>query len=179
MTRSAVLLCIACLLAACQTPMTTGSQCVVEPGYLAQEEQIAWIADTAVDIQDNTGYISPIVAEALRAAVENEVSTKGFAFTESEADTRIKLTLRTRRELVSVEPVASPCENVDCWERIDMNDGARMEIRTIGFLAADVYHENKPIWRGWVETNLFPKDRDQSEAVIARAVPLLFETFPP
>ena len=178
MNRAAILLSLALLVSACQTPMTSGSQCVVEPGYLAQEEQIAWLGDDAVDIQDNTGYISPIVTAALRGAVEQEVAAKGFAFSESAA-TQIRLVLRTRRELVSVEPAESPCDHVDCWERIDMNDGARMEIRTIGFLAADVYHEDKPIWRGWVETNLFPKDRDQSEAVIARAIPLLFETFPP
>ena len=73
----------------------------------------------------------------------------------------------------------SPCVDTDCWERVDPGSTTRMDMRTIGFLAADVFYAGEPIWRGWVERNLFPKDRDQSEAVIRESIPALFESFPP
>ncbi|MEQ8692906.1 MAG: hypothetical protein RIC89_18990 [Pseudomonadales bacterium] len=46
-------------------------------------------------------------------------------------------------------------------------------------MAADVFYQGEPIWRGWVETTLYAKDRDQAEEVISNAIPKLFETFPP
>ena len=84
-----------------------------------------------------------------------------------------------RRELVSMTVNESPCVDTDCWERVDPGGTTRMDMRTIGFMAADVYFSGEPIWRGWVERNLYPKDREAAQTVIAEAVPVLFESFPP
>ena len=170
------------LAAGCQAPMQSGSQCVVTPGYVAGIEYFQWKSDPAVDLIDQTGYVGPIAVQALEEAVTSELVGKGFreaAATADENTMQVALTLRTRRELSSYEGGERLCETNDCWERIDMGSQVRMEVRTVGFLAADVYHQGEPIWRGWVETYLYPKDRDQADAIIAKAVPRLFETFPP
>jgi len=176
-------------LAACQAPMQTGSQCVVAPGFLSDASTFTWRSEQPLDLDDHTGYVSPLVAKGLAQAVTAELQSKGFAFVErvagdapeveQNADIEIALTLRTRRELVSMTVNESPCVDTDCWERVDPGATTRMDMRTIGFLAADVYYAGEPIWRGWVERNLFPKDRDQSDAIIRESVPALFESFPP
>jgi len=181
---------IVCLfVAACQAPMQSGNQCVVAPGFLSGASTFTWRSDRALDLDDQTGYISPIIAKGLEQAVIAELQRKGFTFVERQqgaspdmdqaADIEVALTLRTRRELVSLTIDESPCVDADCWERVAPGASTRMDMRTVGFLAADVYFANEPIWRGWVERNLFPKDRDQSAAVISEAVPVLFESFPP
>lgn len=177
------------LLAACQTPMQTGNQCVVAPGFLAGQSTFTWRADKPIDVNDGTGYISPLMERGLADAVIAELSSKGFSFVEripdvsglvdQPADIEVALTLRTRRELVSVTVNNSPCLDADCWERIDPGSSTRMDTRTVGFMAADVYFAGEPIWRGWVERDLFPQDRDAAKEVISESVPALFESFPP
>lgn len=185
-----ILVLLACVsLAACQAPMQTGSQCVVAPGFLSEASTFTWRSEQALDLDDHTGYVSPLVTKGLAQAVVAELKNKGFAFVErvesetpeveQNADIEVALTLRTRRELVSMTVNESPCVDTDCWERVDPGATTRMDMRTIGFLAADVYYGGEPIWRGWVERSLFPKDRNQSEAVIRESVPALFESFPP
>lgn len=168
------------MLSACQTPMQTGSQCVVPDGYLSGASTFTWHEGKALDVEDRTGYVSPIVERGLNQAVIAELEGKGFQFTEeATADFTVKLTLRTRRELISVTIDESPCYDNDCWERVDPGSSTRMDMRTIGFLAADVYVGGEPIWRGWAERNLYPEDRDDAAEVVDEAVPALFETFPP
>jgi hypothetical protein len=169
--------------------MQTGNQCVVAPGFLSGASTFTWRSDQALDLDDHTGYISPLMAKGLTQAVTAELQNKGFAFVdrvegdsadvEQSADIEVALTLRTRRELVSMTINESPCVDTDCWERVDPGAATRMDMRTVGFLAADVYYAGEPIWRGWVERDLFPKDRNQSEVVIRESVPVLFESFPP
>ena len=176
-------------LCACQTPMQTGNQCVVEAGFLSAESTFAWRSQEAIDVDDATGYVSPLMQRGLARAVVAELAGKGFDLVESTpggasetgalAGVEVALTLRTRRELVSMAINESPCVDTDCWERVDMGSSTRMDMRTIGFLAADVFYNGEPIWRGWVERNLYPKDRDEAQAVISEAVPTLFESFPP
>ena len=167
------------LLAACQTPMQSGSQCLLEPGSLDAASTFSWHFEKPIDVVDDTGYVSPLVVSQLEKAVVAELQGKGFQPTETNADVEISLILRTRRELASYRSSPSPCESSDCWERVDTGANVRMDIRTVGFLAADIYLDGQPIWRGWVETNLYPKDRDASTEVITRAIPKLFESFPP
>ena len=177
--RAVALIC-ALFLSACATPMQTGNQCVVAPGFLEAQSTFTWRSENPLDLDDQTGYISPIVAKGLSEAVLVELGRKGFTYVETEeADIEVALTLRTRRELMSMTINESPCVDADCWERIDPASTTRMDMRTIGFLAADVYFENQPIWRGWVERTLYPKDRDNASAVVSEAVPALFESFPP
>jgi hypothetical protein len=173
-------------LTACQTPMQAGSQCVLEPGSLNDARTFTWFGEEAIDVVDTTGYISPIVEKYLAQSVVAEMNSKGISFSEdpngldpTNDDLSVAITLRTRRELVSFETAPNPCQDVDCWERIDPGAATRMDIRTIGFLAADIYYRGEAVWRGWVETSLFPKDRDNAEEVIAKAIPKLFESFPP
>ena len=176
-------------LGACQAPMQTGSQCVVAPGFLAGQSTFTWRAASPLDVDDRTGYVSPLMEKGLAQAVVAELGGKGFSFvervegdpgmTEQVADIEVALTLRTRRELVSMTVNESPCVDTDCWERVDPGANTRMDMRTVGFLAADVYFAGEPIWRGWVERDLYPKDRDAAEEVINEAVPALFESFPP
>jgi len=177
------------VLSACATPMQTGSQCVVAPGFLSGQSTFTWRSDKPLDLDDGTGYVGPLVEQGLAQAVIMELRGKGFEFVEriegasaeveQNADIEIALTLRTRRELVSMTVNESPCLDTDCWERVDPGSNTRMDMRTVGFLAADVYFTGEPIWRGWVERNLYPKDRDESATVVREAVPALFETFPP
>lgn len=187
--RKFLLLTVCVFLSACQTPMQTGNQCVVAPGFLAGQSTFTWRADKPVDVLDATGYIGPLMERGLAQAVIVELSSKGFSFVErvpdasglldQPADIEVELTLRTRRELVSVTVNDSPCIEADCWERIDPGSSTRMDTRTVGFMAADVYFAGEPIWRGWVERDLFPQDRDAAELVISESVPALFESFPP
>ena len=180
--RICFLLLAAWLVSACQAPLQSGSQCVVEPEYFGHIDTVVWRGENrGFDLQDETGYVSPIVADLLRQAVVAELANKGFRVVD-QADgdhAELSVVLRTRRELSSIETTPSPCVDVDCWERIETGGGTRMDIRTIGFLAADIYHRGQPVWRGWVETNLYPKDRDKAGAVIERALPELFKSFPP
>ena len=182
--RFYIVLLAAFILSGCQTAMQTGSQCVVEPGFLAGQSTFTWRSAKALDVEDRTGYISPIMERGLAQTVIRELTGKGFAFVERDesaqaADIEVALTLRTRRELVSLIINDSPCLQSDCWERVDPGSSTRMDMRTIGFLSADVFYAGEPIWRGWVERNLYPKDRTDAPAVISEAVPALFESFPP
>lgn len=187
--RQLLLAMLALALTACATPMQTGSQCVVAPGFLSGQSTFTWRSDKVLDLDDGTGYVSPLVEQGLAQAVIAELRGKGFEFVEriegasadveQSSDIEVALTLRTRRELVSMTVNESPCVETDCWERVDPGSNTRMDMRTVGFLAADVYFGGEPIWRGWVERNLYPKDRDESDAVVREAVPALFATFPP
>ncbi len=173
----------ACLsLAGCATPMTKGSHCTVEPGYLDDEFTYAWLSSQAIKLNDETGYISPVMLAQLEQAVVNELTTKGFQQASSEAETaalKVDVSLNIRRELNAISVSDSTCTYGDCWERVDMGANTRMDIRTIGFLSVDVFHQDKPIWRGWVERPLYPKNRDNAGEIISLAVPALFESFPP
>ncbi len=174
------------ILGGCATPMDTGSHCVVEPGYLDDQDVFSWYSVPAVDLDDRTGYISPAILRGLERAVVAELEGKGLRFVErredaeaSWPDMQVSLVFRTRREVVSMTMQDSPCKTTDCWERVDMGAAARMEVRTIGFLAADVYYLGEPVWRGWVERTLYPEDRDHADEVVREAIPALFATFPP
>ena len=179
--RSLMLLASLTILAGCQTPMQSGSQCTMAPGSMAAYNSFAWRSDPAIDLVDDTGYVSPLVIAGLQNAVEDLMKTKGFtkAETPEAADLALDLTLRTRRELVSFETGGQVCADTSCWEKANTGMSTRMDVRTIGFLAADVYLEDAAVWRGWVETTLYPSDRDNSSEVVERALPKLFETFPP
>ena len=187
--RRLVMIVAALTLSACQTPMQTGNQCVVAPGFLSGQSTFTWRAASPLDVDDRTGYVSPLMEKGLAQAVVKELAGKGFSFvdrvegdpatTEQIADIEIALTLRTRREMVSMTVNESPCVDTDCWERVDPGSNTRMDMRTVGFLAADVFFAGEPIWRGWVERDLYPKDRDAADEVISEAVPALFESFPP
>ena len=174
------------LVVGCAAPMTKGSHCVVEPGYLGDQSTFSWYSDPVVDLDDRTGYVSPAILQGLEKAVIAEVQGKGFRYVERSdddaaalPDVQVSLVFRTRREVTSMSVSESPCRTTDCWERVDMGSTTRMEVRTIGFLAADVYYLGEPIWRGWVERTLYPDDRDHADEVIGEAIPALFETFPP
>ena len=167
------------VLTACQTPMQSGSQCLLEPGSLAAATTYTWHFDKPIDVVDDTGYVAPLVVSQMQRAVEAELAGKGFSLVDSGGDVELSMVLRTRRELASYSSSPSPCESNDCWERVSTGTNVRMDIRTVGFLAADIYVEGQAIWRGWVETNLYPKDRDAAGEVISRAIPKLFESFPP
>lgn len=166
----------------CQAPMYTGSQCVLEPGSLASMNSYAWKNDEPIDVDDRTGYVSPLVVGQLKSAIEKELSAKGFnrsTMDLAEPELELVVTLRTRRELVSYETGGRVCADTACWERADTSSGMRVETRTVGFLASDIYLDGVPVWRGWVETSLYRDDRDDPVEVMSRAIPKLFETFPP
>lgn len=170
------------LAAGCQTPMYSGSQCVLEPGSMMSMQSYAWKNSDPIEVIDRTGFVSPMVVRRLKSAVERELATKGFRPVrpnEDSADIDLAVTLRTSRELVSYEMDSQVCADSACWERANTGDNMRMETRTVGFLAADVYLDDAPVWRGWVETSLFREDRDDPSEVMGRAIPKLFETFPP
>jgi hypothetical protein len=178
------LLLVLLALVGCATPISKGSHCIVEPGYLDNESTFTWYSEPAIDVDDETGYISPTILRVLEQSVVKELKAKGFTFVDPQAsdpgtDLQIALRLKTRRELYSLSINESPCRTTDCWERIDMGANVRMDVRTVGFLSADLHHLGEPIWRGWVERELYPSDRDQAESVIEQAVPALFESFPP
>ena len=185
MKRSCLVLMVTMVLSACAAaPMNKGSHCVVEPGSMAGLQTFTWSTVPAVDLIDQTGYVSPVIVKGLENAVIAELKTKGFRFVSETpegvpADLRIALTFRTRREVLSMTTTNSPCDTTDCWERVDMGAAQRMEIQTIGFLAADVFYRGEPVWRGWVERTLYPEDRDHAGKVLGTAIPALFETFPP
>lgn len=173
------------LLAGCASaPMTTGSHCSVPAGSLDQMVNFTWRAVPPVELEDPTGYVSPVIVKKLEAAVIAELGKKGYAFqsdstTEAYRDVEVALTFRTRREVASWTTETTPCDSTDCWERVDLGSAQRMELRTVGFLAADVYFKGEAVWRGWVERVLYPEDRDHADKVLAEAIPALFESFPP
>ena len=170
------------LLIGCQTPMYTGSQCVLEPGSLAAMQSYSWKDGQTINVDDQTGFVSPLVAGQLKAAIDGELTAKGFRVVDSEEsppDLELAVSLRARRELVSYQTGGQVCADSACWERANTNASMRTETRTVGFIAADMYLEGEPVWRGWVETSLYRDDRDDPGEVMGRAIPKLFETFPP
>ena len=171
-------------LTGCAAGMNKGSTCVVSEGYLDAETSFTWWDFSEIDVIDSTSYVSPIMQSALRDVVVAELARKGLEFVERGesaqwTDVEVALTLRVWREVVSVTNNELPCQGTRCWEHIDLTSATGVEMQTMGFLAADVYHLGKPIWRGWVERSLYTPDRDTAGEVIAQAVPLLFKTFPP
>ncbi len=169
----------------CATPMTSGSDCTVEPGALAGMTTFAFRNTPAIDLNDNTGSVSPIHLRQLEEAIITALQMRGFRYIDSpdteRADLEVAVALQVRRELISLRETESPSPNVDCWERIDMGSASTMQVRSTGFMTADIFYLDDPIWRGWVERALSPNDRarDQAPVTIAESVPKLFEGFPP
>ena len=60
--------------------MSSGSQCVVEDGYLRHENSFTWHNETPIDLDDTTGLVSPIIVKALEQSVMNHLATKNFGF---------------------------------------------------------------------------------------------------
>ena len=173
-----------CLLG-CAARVERGSHCTVDPGFLAGEQQFAWSSLGPVDLIDESGYISPAIVEQLKDRVVLEMQNKGFELvtrdqSSNPAMLELQLYLRARRELHSTGPQGStgPCTYPNCWQAPN-NANVQFTTHTVGFLAADLYYEGKPIWRGWVERMLYPSERDNAMNVLNEAVPLLFENFPP
>ena len=167
------------LTAACATPMQSGSACAVDPEYFDTRKTFAWVdTERSLTVRDDTGFISPLVEEQLRNAVINELQSKGFRYVEDTAtsDLQLALTLHARREIEVYETENLDCPN--CWEVINP-EGTRFNLRTVGFLAMDIYTDGAPVWRSWVERTLHPSERDKSEQLLADAVPRLLEDFPP
>jgi hypothetical protein len=172
------------LLTGCATPVQTGSQCVVPEGALDQETTFTWRSAQATSLDDATGYISPLVVEALEKEVIRELESKGLSFVERRdgdqlTDLELSLTLKTRRELICRTVDEVPCIGDDCKACFELSPNAHIEYRTVGFLAADIYFLDKPTWRGWVERPLYPSERDNPVGVMDAVIPVLFETFPP
>jgi len=173
------------LLSGCASaPMTKGSHCSVPEGSLDAMVNFTWRMTPPVDLEDPTGYVSPVILGKLEQAVVAELGRKGYSFSEAAVDqayrdVEVALTFRTRREVATFTTEPTPCESSDCWERVDLGAAQRMELRTVGFLAADVYYRGEAVWRGWVERVLYPEDRDHADKVLAEAIPALFESFPP
>lgn len=166
--------------------MEAGSHCTVETDFLQKQRTFTWGPDGAVDLIDESGYISPAIVAQLKKRVIRELNFKGLRLIESPTpeeavDLTVELYLRARREVVSRSAYGTlqgPCTHPDCGRGPHPNN-LPIDIRTTGFLAADVYYQGEPIWRGWVERLLYPSERDQAAAVINEAVPVLFEKFPP
>lgn len=182
--RFLVVVLVALLAGCASAPMTKGSHCSVPQGSLDAMVSFTWRTSPAVDLDDPTGYISPVIVKKLEKAVADELGRKGYtlgddSLDQAYRDVEVALTFRTRREVASFTTETTPCESSDCWERVDLGASQRMELRTVGFLAADVYYRGEPVWRGWVERVLYPEDRDHADKVLAEAIPALFETFPP
>jgi len=174
------------LLVGCAATMDAGSHCTVDPNYLRDEQTFTWSPDGAVDLIDESGYISPAIVEQLKKRVVRELNFKGFRFIETPAadqpvDVTVQLYLRARKELVvsnAYGGIAGPCVHPECAQGAYPN-APPVSTQTTGFLAADVYHQGEAIWRGWVERLLYPSERDRAGLVIDEAVPVLFEKFPP
>ena len=171
------------LLAGCATSLQTGSHCTVDDNFLNAQSTYSWHEALAVTLVDETGYISPTIMAQLELSLRQALRNKGLEYrdaasTNNLSDLTIAVSLRIRRELYSVDTSSSTCSHEGCWERIDMGSNTRMDLRTTGFLSADAYYRNEPIWRGWVERWLYPSDRDKALEVLGEALPALFQTFP-
>lgn len=177
--RVLFVLTVSWLLSGCAAQMAGGSECGVEPGYFGDLRRFAWANTPSITVYDDTGYISPLTIAGLKSSIVEHLSAKGFELTDDagSADFVLDVSLSTRRELKSV--TYPPISDVDRWETIEMTDGARFDLRTVGFMSVDAFVDGVPVWRGWVERDLYPKDRDRSNLVIGAAVPKVFEAFPP
>lgn len=172
-------------IAGCATTMDSGSHCTVEEGFLRAQRTFAWSEEGAVDLIDESGYVSPAIIERLKKSVIRELGLKGFRWIESPSvenpvDMTVQIYLRTRREVVSTTAYGrsrGPCVYPNC-EQATRTNGLPINIQTTGFLAADVFYQGEAIWRGWIERLLYPSDRDEAEAIITEAVPKLFEKLP-
>lgn len=173
------------MLAGCATYMESGSHCSIDEQILATNTTYAWHQESALDLIDESGYISPTIVRQLKKRVEAEMASKGYllidpASSNAPAELELQLYLRARRELQESGAYAGhvgPCVYPDCWQA--PNDASvQINLQTVGFLAADVYKAGEPVWRGWVERLLYPTERDQATSVIEEAVPLLFAKFP-
>lgn len=175
------------LLSGCATNIEAGSHGDRDAAFFDDEKQLVWQPDEAIDLIDESGYISPTILAYLKERVVQELNEKGFDVVEptqladdnAMATTErmtIQLYLRTRREMVASQPagqIEAPCFQPGCW-RATCDIRQLTQIQTTGFLAADIYHRGKAIWRGWVERLLYPDERDQANTIIDTAVPLLF-----
>ena len=122
------------LVAGCQTPMPSGSSCVLPPGSLNAATTFSWResqSPNGLNVVDDTGYVSPLMAQSLRAGINKHLLGKGFREVAQGADVEVTVELRIRRELVAVETGSNPCHVTECWERIDTSAGTRMDLRTV------------------------------------------------
>lgn len=179
--NAAVISCLALtlFLSGCATPMDSGSQCPVEPGYFSTMSTFAWRPTESWSIKDETGYISPLIEQQLRQRFIQEMETKGFQLIAdpTEETLLVAVSLTTRRELQSFDVDSNNC--IDCWEPVAPSSNVRMTLRTVGFLAFDAYSQGQPVWRSWVERVLYSGDRDKAQNVLEEAVPRLLAEFPP
>lgn len=181
--QRAVIATAALVVIGCTSTIQEGSHCTVEPGFLDSAATYSWLSDNAITVHDETGYISPAIVAALRDRVVTDLAAKGFVLSDptAQADAlQIQLTLRVRREIVAVsrDDRMDGCRFPDCIQS-PTDPGNWIFTKTIGFLSADAYFDEEPIWRGWVEQELFPADRDRADAVLSEAVPRLLNAFPP
>lgn len=167
----------------CATPLQHGSHCLVESEYLSDQSSFSWVESGAIELIDESGAISPAIVEQLKRAVIDEMRLKGYEFVPRQGDSppaevTVGLYFLVRREATASSlDTIQPCTYPNCW-RAPHDERVRLDIRTIGFLAADLYFQGKPIWRGWVERILNPSERDAASQVIGEAVPLLLDDFP-
>lgn len=184
--QNTVLIALLLALFGCASSVQQGSHCSVEEGFLATQDSYRWRGGEAIRVVDDTGYISPAIAAELEAATVAELRSKGFVLNEQvpgqiSEGLELQLTLRVRREIDSTNVYGeelSACHEPFCLHS-PTDPGVRFLTRTVGFLAADAYFDGKPIWRGWVERNLHPSERDNAGQVIGLALPLLLKDFPP
>ncbi len=159
--------------------MQSGSDCVVDRIYFDARTTYAWRSAEKVSYKDDTGYVSPLILDALVQGIDDALQRKGLQKATSNPDMEIAVDLTIRRELRSITQSTTACSGLGCWEVVGMESGAQYNVVTVGFLALDVYAENKAVWRSWVERNLYPSERDNYTQVLDAAVAALTKPFPP
>ena len=165
-------------LTGCAAQVDQGSQCIVESGYLDSRLTYRWRNDPPIQVYDEFNYVGPVLQELLRDRVVAHLASLGYAYSDSaEATFELGLDLSTRRELQSLSRDLDVV--VERGEVAVLGGADQFMVRSVGFISADVYVDGRPIWRGWVEQILYPRDRDRAASVIEDAVPRLFAAFPP
>jgi hypothetical protein len=176
----AVSLVVVFVVAACATPIQTGSDHDKAASFSS-------FHTFAMMQREHPGITNPLVVPRARDAIKQQLENKGFrqADDPSAADFVVDFTIGSR-DRVNVTsypaPFAGPWQSGGPWWGSPYW-GNNIDVRQYqeGTLAIDIFdgHTHDPVWHGWARKELSRRDIEQSEEPIRRAVAAVLEKFPP
>ena len=178
------LLMLGALLTGCST-MRSGAH-HDEAASFDHYRSFAWIAgDPLIVGEGEQPAISPLAKKKIVQAIENELGTKGFAYSENpdQADFVVAFTVGTRDKITAR---SYPTRYYGTWGwhlygRYYYQTEVVQHSYTEGTLGIDIFDAKtkQPVWHGWASKTVTSADRNDPSPAIKSAVAAIIKRFPP
>jgi hypothetical protein len=183
-TNIVTILVLGILLSGCATIRTGSHQ--DETVAFSDYSTFAWIAENPLILgAGEKSSISPLTQKKIVQAIENELSRKGFTYTEDpdQADFVVSYTVGTRER---IDETSYPVAYRGAWGwhmygRYYYQTEVVHRTYTEGTLGIDVFDgkTKQPVWHGWASKSVTSADREDPSPVIKKAVAAIIKRFPP